>query len=337
MRYKLLGKSGLRVSELALGTMTFGEDWGWGASKEESRKQFDLFVEAGGNFIDTSVNYTNGTSEKFVGEFVHPNRDAFVLATKYSLSRNWDDPNAGGNSRKNMRTSVETSLRRLQTDYIDLYLLHMWDYLTPVEEVMRGLDDLVRSGKVLYIGISDTPAWVVSRANILAELRGWPAFVSLQIPYSLAGRDAERSLLPMAKEIELSVTPWGILAGGVLTGKYSQASTEPKRQGDAQVSERVQRIVDAVLGIARAVGRSPSQVAYNWVRQQQQRAQMIPILGARSASQLQDNLAILEWQLTYEQLQLLDKASKIELGFPHGFLDGNQYVFGNTFDRIDQR
>lgn len=336
MRYKLFGKSGLRVSELALGTMTFGEDWGWGASKEESRKQFDLFAETGGNFIDTSINYTNGTSEKFVGEFIHANRDYFVVATKYTLSRDWEDPNGGGNSRKNMRISLETSLKRLQTDYIDVYWLHMWDYMTPLEEVMRALDDMVRAGKVLYIGVSDTPAWVVSRADMLAELRGWAQFVALQIPYSLAGRDAERSLLPMARSLGLAVTPWGILGAGLLTGKYTRGSTEPKRQGEApEISDRARRIVAVVEDVARETGRSPAQVAANWVRQQQPRALMIPVLGARTAAQLTDNLAILEWELSPEQLRRLDEASQIELGFPHGFLDENKYVFGNTFERID--
>src|SRR5574341_1400340 len=186
MRYKLLGKSGLRVSELCLGTMTFGETWGWGASKDESKKQFDYFAESGGNFIDTSVNYTDGTAEEFVGEFIHGEREHFVIATKYTLTRpDSTDPNSGGNSKKNMRQSVERSLKRLKTDYIDLYYLHMWDYMTPVEEVMRGLDDLVRAGKVLYVALSDSPAYIAAEANTLAELRGWARFLGLQVPYSL--------------------------------------------------------------------------------------------------------------------------------------------------------
>lgn len=337
MRYKLLGKSGLRVSELALGTMTFGENWGWGASFEESRKQFDLFMEMGGNFVDTSVNYTNGTSEKFVGEFIQSNRDYYVVSTKYSLSRNWDDPNAGGNSRKNMMNSVETSLRRLKTEAIDLFWLHMWDYLTPVDEVMRGLDDLVHSGKVLYIGVSDTPAWIVARANMLAELRGWSQFIALQIPYSLAGRDAERELFPMAKDLGLAVTPWGLLEAGLLTGKYTDSPDAPKRLGsEVQIKEREQRIIDTIKTVSEETGRSRAQVAINWVRQQQFRSQIIPILGARTEEHLRDNLACLEWELNEGQLNLLDDASQIELGFPHGFLDGNEYIFGNTFDLIDK-
>src|SRR5438105_4775598 len=194
MRYKLLGRSGLRVSELCLGTMTFGEDWGWGASKAESRKIFDAFAAAGGNFIDTSNNYTNGTAEKFVGEFVASERERFVIATKYTLSMRPDDPNAGGNQRKNMLQSVEGSLKRLGTDYIDLLYLHMWDRTTPVDEVMRSFDDLVRAGKVMYVGLSDTPAWIASAAETLAELRGWPRVTAVQAPYSLAGRSLEREI-----------------------------------------------------------------------------------------------------------------------------------------------
>src|ERR1051326_4512246 len=195
MRYKLLGHSGLRVSELALGTMTFGETWGWGASQEESRHIFDCFVEQGANFIDTASNYTDGTSEQYVGDYIASDRNHFVVATKYTLTARKDDPNGGGNHRKNMMQAVEASLKRLRTDYIDLYWLHMWDFLTPVEEVMRALDDLVRAGKVLYIGISDTPAWVVSQANTLADWRGWSRLVGLQVPYSLNSRDRKSTRL----------------------------------------------------------------------------------------------------------------------------------------------
>ena len=199
MRYKLLGRSGLRVSELALGTMTFGEEWGWGASKADSQKVFDAYAEAGGNFVDTANRYTEGTSEKFVGEFIHSDREHFVLATKYTLKMRDDDPNFSGNHRKNLVQSVNASLKRLNTDYIDLLWVHAWDFLTPVEEVMRGLDDLVRQGTVLYVGVSDTPAWIVAQANTLADLRGWTRFVGLQIQYSLVERTPERDLLPMAR------------------------------------------------------------------------------------------------------------------------------------------
>src|SRR5580704_10793656 len=220
MKYRLLGNSGLRVSEAALGTMTFGEEWGWGTAKEEARKVYDAFREAGGNFIDTANMYTNGTSESFLGEFMKGHRQSVVLGTKYTNAAAGKDPNAGGNQRKTMFQAVEASLKRLQTEYIDLYGVHIWDQMTPVEEVMRGLDDLSRQGKVLYVGISDAPAWWIAQANTLAHLRGWSPFIGLQIEYSLIERTVERELIPMAQALNIGVTAWSPLAGGVLTGKY---------------------------------------------------------------------------------------------------------------------
>ena len=334
MRYKLLGKSGLRVSELCLGTMTFGEDWGWGASKEESRKIFDAFAAAGGNFIDTANNYTDGTSEKYVGEFIGAEREYFVVATKYTLSKRKDDPNAGGNARKNMLQAVEASLKRLNTDYLDLYYLHMWDYTTPVEEVMRAFDDLVRQGKVLYVGISDTPAWIVSQANTLADLRGWARFVALQAPYSLADRAVERDLLPMARAFDMAILPWGLLEAGELTGKYNRPTDEPKR--NQQPSERNLALADEVMKLAQEIGRTPSQVAINWVRQQP--GLVIPILGARREAHIKDNLGCLEFELTAEQMRRLAQASPISLGFPHSFWasqDVKELIFGDSFSRLD--
>jgi aryl-alcohol dehydrogenase-like predicted oxidoreductase len=229
MKYFLLGKSGLRVSEICLGTMTFGKEWGWGASKEESRKIFDAYVNSGGNFIDTANIYTDGTSEKYVGDFVSYDRDRFVIATKYTSNTRAGDPNAGGNHRKNMVQSLEATLRRLSTDYIDLYWVHAWDQTTPIEEMMRALDDMVKSGKILYIGISDAPAWVVSQANTLANLKGWTEFASIQIEYSLIERTSERELLPMANALDIGITAWSPLGSGVLTGKYNKSSNkEPK-------------------------------------------------------------------------------------------------------------
>ena len=333
MRYKLLGKTGLRVSELALGTMTFGEDWGWGASQEESRKIFDAYVAAGGNFIDTSVNYTNGTAEKFVGEFIAADREHFVVATKYSLNTRQGDPNAGGNSKKNLVQSLEKSLKQLRTHYVDVYFVHMWDFMSPVEEVMRALDDVVRAGKVLYVGISDTPAWIVSQANTLAELRGWSHFVALQVPYALNWRDVERDLLPMAHAFDMAVTVWAILGTGLLTGKFSRAGGEPTRIDRTTLTAEQLELADAVAKIADEIGRTSSQVAINWVRQQG-RANIIPILGARSQAQLKDNLACLEFQLTDEHLARLDEASAIKLGFPQEF-GGRQYIFGGTEHLID--
>lgn len=339
MRYKLLGRSGLRVSELALGTMTFGEDWGWGASRAECQKMFDAFREAGGNFIDTSVNYTNGTSEKFVGEFIASDRHRYVIATKYSLrdgNTNRSDPNAGGNARKNMQRAIETSLRNLKRDYVDLYYLHAWDGMTPIDEVMRALNDLVQSGKVLYIGISDTPAWVISKANMLAELRGWSRFVAVQLPYSLADRSPERDLLPMARADELAVAAWGILGGGVLTGKYRQPGAITRYSGS---SERRMQLGDQIVSLAAEIGCTPSQLAIAWVRQRPWTgAPIIPILGARRLEQLQDNLGALNISLSPEHILKLDSLSPIQLGFPHDFLSGNEVrslLFGDTYPLID--
>jgi aryl-alcohol dehydrogenase-like predicted oxidoreductase len=335
MRYKLLGHSGLRVAELCLGTMTFGEDWGWGASKEESARIFNAYVEAGGNFIDTSNNYTNGTSERYVGEFIAHDRERYVVATKYSLSTRRDDPNAGGNHRKNMRQAIEASLRRLNTDYIDLYWLHMWDGTTPVEEVMRSLDDLISTGKVLYVGASDTPAWVISQANTLATLRGWSPFVGIQIPYSLADRAPERELLSMARALDLAVLAWGVLEAGELTGKYNQPSDEPKR--NQRATPKNLKLAEAVNEIARERGRTQAQIAINWVRQQQL-AQIIPILGARSEAHIRDNLACLECELSEEEIRRLSAASPIDLSFPRSFLESDNVrdlLFGETYDKVD--
>ena len=327
MRYKLLGNSGLRVSELCLGTMTFGQDWGWGADKEESRAVFQAFAEAGGNFLDTANIYTNGTSETLVGEFVKGDREKWVIATKYSLNTRPGDVNACGNHRKNLFQAVEASLKRLGTDYIDLLWLHLWDSLTPIEEVMRAFDDLVRMGKVLYIGISDSPAWIVSQANTLATLRGWTPFIGLQIEYSLKERTPERELLPMAKALNIGVTAWSPLGGGVLTGKYNQPNPVDGRLSMTdqpfQILDRDLKIAETVLEIAREIGKSPAQVALNWLRNRPN--PIIPIIGARRLSQLQDNLACVDFNLTGEQLQRLDNISAISLGFPHELL-ASQFV-----------
>src|SRR5215470_1658010 len=221
MNYRLLGRSGLRVSEFSLGTMTFGEEWGWGVGKEDAKKIYEAYREAGGNFIDTANLYTQGTSERILGELLQGQRDEVVLATKYTNSAPGKDPNAAGNHRKSMMQAIEASLKRLKTDYVDLYWLHIWDQITPVEEVMRAFDDLVRQGKVLYVGVSDAPAWWISQANTLAALRGWSPFIGLQIEYSLIERTVERELIPMAKALDLGLVAWSPLAGGALTGKYS--------------------------------------------------------------------------------------------------------------------
>jgi aryl-alcohol dehydrogenase-like predicted oxidoreductase len=335
VRYKLLGASGLRVSELALGTMTFGETWGWGASREESRKIFDAFAEAGGNFVDTANNYTDGTSEEYVGELIASDREHFVLATKYTLSTRKDDPNAGGNHRKNMVQALEASLRRLDADYVDLLWLHMWDGLTPVEEVLRAFDDLVRAGKVLYVGFSDTPAWVVSRAHAIAAVRGWTPPVAVQLPLSLADRGAQRDLLPMARQLDLAVCAWGTLEGGTLTGKYFSADDRPRRYS-SDPGETEQGLAREVMAVAEEAGCTPAQVALNWVRQQP--GLMIPIIGARTEQQARDNLSCLEHELSEEQLERLTAAAPVSLGFPQSFLASEhvtQLIFGDTRALID--
>ncbi|QDV34613.1 aldo/keto reductase [Tautonia plasticadhaerens] len=343
MRYRLLGNSGLRVSELCLGTMTFGEEWGSGSSKDESRAILDAFFEAGGNFIDTANMYTNGTSEAMLGEFLQGDRDRAVLATKYTNAMPGTDPNAGGNQRKNMMRSVEASLKRLRTDYIDLYWLHVWDQITPLEEVMRAFDDLVRQGKILHVGVSDMAAWAVARANTLAELRGWSPFVGLQIEYSLVERTVERELLPMAEALGLGVTAWSPLAGGVLTGKYArgQAEVDARYHNEmmkhfAPSGDRIEAIVSEVRAVAEEVGRSSAQVALAWLRHQP--TPVIPIVGARRLEQFRDNLACLDLRLDEAHLGRLGAASRVELGFPHSFYDNEMvkaFVFGGMRDLID--
>src|SRR3984893_3281348 len=268
MKYRLLGNSGLRVSEISLGTMTFGEDWGWGTGKDEVRKIYEVYRAAGGNFIDTANIYTNGTSEEFVGEFIHDHRQDVVLATKYTNAGASKDPNASGNHRKSMVQAVEASLRRLKTDYIDLYWLHIWDQMTPVDEVMRAFDDLVSQGTVLYTGVSDAPAWWIAQANTIADLRGWTRFVGLQIEYSLAERTIERELIPMAKAFKLGLVAWSPLAGGLLSGKYHSGEKKSERRfadGSMQQflrkGEQADRIVSALKKVSEETGRSLAQVA----------------------------------------------------------------------------
>jgi aryl-alcohol dehydrogenase-like predicted oxidoreductase len=321
MKYRLFGKSGLRVSEAALGTMTFGQERGWGAPKDESRKVYDAFREAGGNFIDTANIYTDGTSESFLGEFLEGHRDSVVLATKYSNAAPGNDPNAAGNHRKSMMQAVEASLKRLRTDYIDLYWVHIWDAITPVEEVMRGLDDLVRQGKVLYVGISDVPAWWIAQANTLADLRGWSRFIGLQIPYNLIERTVERELIPMAKALDIGVTAWSPLSNGVLTGKYhGHGGSELGRMNSETMKtfmpeqQRATRIVAAVKIVSEQTGCSMAQVALAWLRYRP--VPVIPIIGARKLTQLQDNLASFDLELSAERLKSLEEASRVELGFP---------------------
>jgi aryl-alcohol dehydrogenase-like predicted oxidoreductase len=328
--YRLLGRSGLRVSPLSLGTMTFGTDWGWGSDETEARRIFDTYVDRGGNFIDTANQYTSGTSERMVGAFAEGRRDRLVIATKFTLTGRPDDPNAGGNHRKSMVRSVERSLEKLRTDYIDLLYLHAWDFTTPVEEVLRAMDDLVRAGKVLYVGISDTPAWQVSRMQAIADLRGWSPLIALQIEYSLIARTVERDLIPMAKELGLGVNPWSPLASGVLTGKYSAkdlndagtASAAGTRKNVAVanggLTARGLAIAEVVKQVAAEIDKTPAQVALAWTLLNP--AVTSPIMGARTLAQLEDNLGALTVRFSEAQRARLEEASAIELGFPHDFL-----------------
>jgi aryl-alcohol dehydrogenase-like predicted oxidoreductase len=343
LRYRLLGPSGLRVSEICLGTMSFGDEWGFGADEPTSHKILDAYAEAGGNFLDTANKYHNGQTEEIVGSWLRGRRDSQVVATKYTLSMDHADPNAAGNHRKNLATAVERSLDRLGTDYIDLLWVHAWDDYTPFQETMRALDDVVRSGKVLYIGVSDTPAWVVSASNVLAELRGWSSFVGLQIEYSLLERTVERELTPMAEHFGLSVVGWAPLGAGVLTGKYTRGGeVDSKRQaaneGRGRTSEASLAIARAVDAVADELGCSSAQAAIAWV--QAQGYPYIPIVGARKVSQIVDSLGAAEVTLSDAQVARLNEVSAIDPGFPNAFL-GNPGVLdlvrGEVRTRIDGR
>lgn len=328
--YRLLGRSGLRVSPLSLGTMTFGSDWGWGADDAEAQRIFDAYTERGGNFIDTAVNYTNGSAEKILGAMIKAKRDRIVLATKFTMARESGNPNSGGNHRYNLVRSVETSLRQLDTDRIDLLYLHAWDFTTSPEEVMRALDDLVRDGKVLYMGICNTPAWRIAQMQTLADLRGWSPFVALQIEYSLVERTVEHELMPMAQEMGLGVLPWSPLGGGILTGKYSRADLSDENDADVastrkgiiastgHLNERALAIAEVVQEIASETGVTSSRIALAWTLRNP--AVVSSILGARTLAQAEDNFGALDIVFTDEQLQRLEQASAIEPIFPARFI-----------------
>ncbi|MEV4013465.1 aldo/keto reductase [Nonomuraea angiospora] len=335
MRYRLLGNTGLRVSELLLGAMTFGEQGGVGAPIEECRRMLDLYADAGGNVVDTAINYRGGASEAIVGELLEGRRDRFVLSTKYTVTRDGADPNAAGNHRKNLRLSLETSLRRLRTDYVDIYWVHLWDRHTPIEETMRALDEAVRSGKVLHVGISDAPAWVVSRANTVAEFRGWASFAGLQVPYSLLQRDIERELLPMAESYGMSVTAWSPLAGGILSGKFTRGTAQPgTRVAADSVGEHDHAVARAVQEVADSLGASSSQVAIAWTRARSRA--VLPIVGARTVEQLADNLGAVDVDLPEDAVRRLDDATGFTLGFPADFIaQTSPWVFGEASRHLD--
>lgn len=331
--YRLLGHSGLRVSPLALGTMTFGvEPGGWGSSDEQAAQMVDTYMDMGGNFIDTADFYGGmGGSEEVLGRILGTRRERVVISTKYSLTTRPGDPNASGNHRRNMVRSVEDSLRRMSTDWIDLLYLHMWDFRTPVEEILRAFDDLVRAGKVLYTGLSDTPAWQASRMQAIAQLRGWTPFSALQISYSLIERTVEREMIPMAAEMGMGVCPWSPLGGGVLAGKYTRADLSPPAPGGAygrrtmnaatgRLSERNLAIADEVAAVAQEIGASSAQVALAWTLANP--AVASPVLGARTPEQLADNLGALALTLDAGQLARLDAASCVPEVFPMDVLTG---------------
>jgi len=341
MRYQVFGNTGIKVSELCLGAMTFGEGWGWGSDAKESRAVFEAFAGAGGNFIDTADVYTGGASERLLGEFVGAERDRFVLATKFTAGPEASDPNSAGNSRKHMLRSIEASLERLGTDYIDVYWLHVWDYLTPIEEVMQAFDDLVRTGKVLYVGISDAPAWVVSRAQTLAELRGSTRLASIQVPYSLTERSIEGEFLPMAESLDLGVCCWSPLDQGLLSGKFSGAAADASdslrsQMHGGRVPESKQAVVSELLKVASELGCSPAQAALRWIRQRSPRA--IPIVGARTPAQMKDNLGAGDVTIPEAHFDRLERASRPSLGWPHEMFSSpaqTGFTYGGYLDRIE--
>jgi len=338
MNYQLLGRSGLKVSELCLGTMGFGTENGWGADQATSFRILETYAAAGGNFVDTANRYKEGTSEKIIGEFMSTrDRDYFVLATKYSLYDNMTNPNASGNNRKNMMRSVEASLRRLKTDFIDVLYLHIWDHLTPIEEVLRGLDDLVRQGKIRYAAISDTPAWIVSQGNTLAACMGWSPFIALQVEYSLLQRAAERELIPMAKHFGMTVTPWAPLAGGALSGKYLRGEKGRIVPQSKRLNANSQRITEEVVSIAALLGVPPAHVALQWTKAQG--FSSIPVVGATKEAQLEENLKSVDLTLSPEHIDRLNQASAIELGFPGDFFNEEgvkKNNYGGFYDRIQR-
>ena len=333
MRYTTFGRlTGLRVSELALGTGSFGTGWGHGAEPAEARRLFDRYVEAGGNFLDSADTYQNGDAETLLGEFIAAERDRLVVASKYTLGVN-DKVGiaATGNSRKAMMVSVEGSLRRLKTDYLDLYWVHMADGVTPVEEIARGLDDLVRAGKILYAGLSDFPAWRASRAATLAELRGWAPIAGLQLEYSLVERTSDRELLPLAEGLGMGVALWSPLGGGFLTGKYRRGEEgRLQRLGrlvHGDTTEQKRQVLDTVVEVAHEIGAEPGQVAIAWLRYRAARSStaLIPILGANNLAQLESNLGALGLELTTAQAERLDRISAVPLGFPHEAIGPDGY------------
>ncbi|MBW4651693.1 MAG: aldo/keto reductase [Kaiparowitsia implicata GSE-PSE-MK54-09C] len=333
MDYYTLGKTGLKVSRLALGTMTFGDDWGWGADEANARQLFDTYLKAGGNFIDTADLYTNGNSERMLGRFVKESgtRDRVIITTKFSYNAEPGNPNAGGNGRKNILRAVEGSLQRLDTDYIDVYMLHTWDQVTPAEEVMRTLEDLVRSGKVRYVALSDAPAWYVAQAQTLARERHWEPISTVQLEYSLAERNIEFEYTALAQQLDTSIMAWSPLGSGLLSGKYRPSEDGGEGSGRLAMlansgnpafnkfTEKNWAVVSELEAVAKELDRSMAQVALNWVAHRPAVASVI--VGATKLHQLKDNLSALDFEIPAELQQRLNKVSRPESRFPYTFFE----------------
>ncbi|TYQ27739.1 aldo/keto reductase [Pseudanabaena sp. UWO311] len=354
--YYTLGKSGLRVSRLALGAMTFGTDWGWGADEGTARQLFNTYTEAGGNFVDTADLYTNGISETWLGKFTAERnlRDRIVIATKFTYNAEAGNPNAGGNGRKNILRAVEGSLKRLGTDYIDLYILHTWDKITPVEEVMRTMDDLVRSGKVRHVGLSDTPAWYAARAQTLAEWRGYEPLCTMQLEYSLVERNIEHEFVPLDTELGMGIMVWSPLASGLLSGKYKPSESGFTGEGRLETtkgianpafqkfSDRNWRVVSELEQVAKELDRSMAQVALNWTVNRPGIGSVV--IGATKLSQVQDNLKSLDFEIPHSLANRLETVSRPEVNFPYSFFDSEiqgmihgGVTVGNKPDRYEDK
>jgi aryl-alcohol dehydrogenase-like predicted oxidoreductase len=339
MRYSLLGRSGLRVARIALGTMTFGAGAEWSRSESESRAVFDAYVEGGGNFVDTANMYMGGESEKMLGKFIASDRDRFVVATKYANAvPGAGDPNAAGMHRKSLTQSLDASLKRLGLEYIDLYTVHWWDFTTPVEEVHRALDDAICAGKILHIGLSDVPAWVVSRAQAFSDLRGLAPISAMQLEYSLVQRSIEREHLPLASAHNIGVTAWSPLAGGILTGKYTSGNRGGTKRMDSMqlqpLDDRNRRIAEALDGVAAKIGAKQSQVALAWIMSRG----VIPIVGATGPEQMRENLAAVDLVLDSETLAELDAVSAFDAGHPYSMLEWDMPMslgYAGMFGDID--
>jgi aryl-alcohol dehydrogenase-like predicted oxidoreductase len=341
-QYQLFGRTGLRVSPLCLGTMTFGTVWGWGADEKTSANMLAAYADKGGNFLDTANNYTENESEQYLGRILKKrgDRDRFVLATKYTGNIRPGDPNTGGNHRKSLKHSVERSLKSMNTDYIDMLWVHQWEERTPMDEMMRALDDLVREGKVLYIAASDFPAWRVAQANTMADAQGWTPFSGIQIEYHLAQRTVEAEQMPMARAMNLAVLPWSPLGGGALTGKYSVEDLNALEEGTRgkvatvinDLNERAVRIGQEVKAVAEEMNVTPAQVAINWLLRQPGVTSVV--IGAKRLEQLQDNMAALDITLSDETMKRLDEVSEPHPIFPQSFLMKdhvqNNHIAGQT-------